>query len=85
MQYVKLISAEDKLVIALYGEIDSAVSDDFYAQVSAIYNHDKKDIVFDCSALTFIENIQAFKAGRAHLLAQKCAAAHKKALPDMRA
>ena len=56
MQNVRLISAEDKLVIALYGEIDSAVSDDFYQQVTAIYNHDKKDIEFDCSALSFIDS-----------------------------
>ena len=56
MQNVRLISAEDRLVIALYGEIDSAVSDDFYQQVTAIYNHDKKDIEFDCSALSFIDS-----------------------------
>ena len=56
MQNVKLVSDGEKLVIALYGEIDSAVSDDFYSQVSAIYSHDKKDIEFDCSALTFIDS-----------------------------
>ena len=56
MQQVKLISADEKLVIALYGEIDSATADDFYAQVSAIYTHDKRDIEFDCSALTFIDS-----------------------------
>ena len=46
IQQVKLISADEKLVIALSGEIDSASVDEFYAQVSAIYAHDKKDIVF---------------------------------------
>ncbi len=56
MQNVRLVSAEEKLVIALYGEIDAAVSDDFYQQVTAIYNHDKKDIEFDCSALSFIDS-----------------------------
>ncbi|MCD8039937.1 MAG: STAS domain-containing protein [Clostridia bacterium] len=56
MQNVKLISAEEKLVIALYGEIDSSSSEDFYAQVNAIYSHDKKDIEFDCTALTFIDS-----------------------------
>ena len=56
MQQVKLISEEGKLVIALYGEIDSSTVDDFYAHVSAIYNHDKKDILFDCTALTFIDS-----------------------------
>lgn len=56
MQQVKLISADGKLLVALSGEIDSATVDDFYAQVNAIYVHDKKDIVFDCSALTFIDS-----------------------------
>lgn len=56
MQQVKLISDGEKLVIALYGEIDSATCDDFYAQVTAIYNHDKKDVEFDCTALTFIDS-----------------------------
>ncbi len=56
MQQVKLLSAEEKLEIALTGEIDSATSEDFYAEVIAIYSHDKKDIVFDCSALDFIDS-----------------------------
>ena len=56
IQQVKLISAVERLVTALSGEIDSASVDDFYAQVSAIYAHDKKDIVFDCAALTFIDS-----------------------------
>jgi anti-anti-sigma factor len=56
MQQVKLVSAEDKLVIALTGEIDSATSEDFYAQVLAMYTHDKKDIQFDCTGLEFIDS-----------------------------
>lgn len=56
MQQVKLVSADEKLVIALLGEIDSATSEDFYAEVSATYLNDKKDIVFDCSALEFIDS-----------------------------
>ncbi len=56
MQQVTLISAEKELVIALSGEIDAATSDDFYAQVKAAFEHDKKDVVFDCSALTFIDS-----------------------------
>ena len=35
MQQVKLISADDKLLFSLSGEIDSATSEDFYAQVVA--------------------------------------------------
>lgn len=56
MQQVKLISADEKLVFSLAGEIDSATSDDFYAQVCAAYEHDKKDVTFECSALTFIDS-----------------------------
>lgn len=43
MQQVKLISADDCLKFALSGEIDSATSEDFYAQVCAAYEHDKKE------------------------------------------
>lgn len=56
MQQVKLISTEKKLVFSLFGEIDSATSEVFYAEVRAAYLHDKKDIEFDCAALTFIDS-----------------------------
>lgn len=56
MQQVQLVSADEKLVFTLSGEIDSATSEDFYAQVSCAYAHDKKDVVFDCTALTFIDS-----------------------------
>ncbi|MBE7088690.1 MAG: STAS domain-containing protein [Clostridiales bacterium] len=56
MQQVKLISAEEKLVISLSGEIDSATVDEFYNEVFAIYSHTKMDIQFDCTALTFIDS-----------------------------
>lgn len=56
MQQVKLLSDEGKLLISLAGEIDSATSEDFYAEVLAMFLHDKKDIVFDCAALEFIDS-----------------------------
>lgn len=56
MQQVKLISADERLVFSLSGEIDASSSEDFYAQVSAAYGHDKKDVTFDCAALTFIDS-----------------------------
>lgn len=56
MQQVKLVSTGERLIIALLGEIDSATSEDFYAEVSAMYSNDKKDIVFDCAALEFIDS-----------------------------
>jgi len=71
MQQVKLTSADDKLIIALTGEIDAATSEDFYAQVCAMYENDKKDVVFDCAALEFIDSttlgtfVKLFKAVKA--------------------
>lgn len=56
MQQVKLNGTEGALLFSLYGEIDSATSDDFYAQVITAYEHDKKDILFDCAALSFIDS-----------------------------
>lgn len=56
MQQVKLIGADERLTVALAGEIDSASSEDFYAEVVAMYENDKKDVVFDCSALEFIDS-----------------------------
>lgn len=56
MQQVKLISADGELLFSLSGEIDAATSEDFYAQVTACYEHDKKDVRFDCAALTFIDS-----------------------------
>ena len=56
MKQVMLTSAENKLKFSLSGEIDSATSEDFYAEVKAAYLHDKKDIEFDCTLLTFIDS-----------------------------
>lgn len=56
MQQVKLVSAAPKLVFSLTGEIDSATSEDFYAEVKAAYLHEKKDVEFDCTLLTFIDS-----------------------------
>ena len=56
MKQVILTSTDDKLHFSLSGEIDSATSEDFYAEVKAAYLHDKKDIEFDCTLLTFIDS-----------------------------
>ena len=56
MQQVKLLSADERLIFSLSGEIDAATSEDVYAQVCAAYEHDKKDVTFDCAALTFIDS-----------------------------
>ena len=59
MQQVKLLSADERLLFALSGEIDSATSEDFYAEVYAAYTHDKKDIVFDCSGVKLYKMVKA--------------------------
>ncbi len=56
MQQIKLVKDEEKLTISLSGEIDCAASDEFYAKVMAMYDHTKKDIVFDCANLSFIDS-----------------------------
>ena len=56
MQQVKLVSTGGKLTFSLSGEIDSASSEDFYAVVRAAYLNEKKDVVFDCASLTFIDS-----------------------------
>ena len=56
MQQVKLVSTDGELLVALAGEIDSATSEDFYAEVNAMYLNDSNNIVFDCAALEFIDS-----------------------------
>lgn len=56
MQQVKLVETGDVLHFSLHGEIDSATSDEFYAQVAAAYDNEKKNVVFDCAQLTFIDS-----------------------------
>ena len=56
MKQVMLTSTDGKLHFSLSGEIDSATSEDLYAEVRAAYLHDKKDIEFDCTLLTFIDS-----------------------------
>lgn len=56
MKQVTLTSTDKKLCFSLSGEIDSATSEDFYAEVKAAYLHDKKDIEFNCTNLTFIDS-----------------------------
>ena len=56
MKQVMLTSTDNKLCFSLSGEIDSATSEDFYAEVKTAYLHDKRDVEFDCTLLTFIDS-----------------------------
>lgn len=48
--------ADGKLNISLSGEIDSGTADEFCAVVMAAYRNTPGDVVFDCSALEFIDS-----------------------------
>ena len=47
---------EDRIEAKLSGEIDIVNSDDFKKEVIAIYDEVQKDIVFDCTALSFLDS-----------------------------
>ncbi|MCD8201518.1 MAG: STAS domain-containing protein [Clostridia bacterium] len=53
---IELKENGEKAVISLTGEIDCAESDEFFAKVMETYEAGKKDIVFDCENLTFIDS-----------------------------
>lgn len=56
MQEVTVKERAPSLVIALSGEIDSRNADEFYAEVEQLYSSEPRDVVFDCSALDFIDS-----------------------------
>ena len=56
MQEVILKSAKPVLEFALSGEIDSENADEFFAEVMKAYAPAPNDIVFECSALEFIDS-----------------------------
>ncbi len=56
MQEVTVLNTAPALTVALSGEIDSKNADEFYSLVLSAYEADKRDVVFDCEALTFIDS-----------------------------
>lgn len=56
MQEVTVKNKQPVLEIALSGEIVSENADEFYGEVCAAYAASPADIVFDCSALQFIDS-----------------------------
>lgn len=56
MQEVTVKEREPALVIALSGEIDSRNADEFYAEAEELYSAAPRDVIFDCSALAFIDS-----------------------------
>ena len=56
MQEVTVCEREPKLVFSLSGEIDAENSEEFYVEVSELYSVSPRDIVFECSKLSFIDS-----------------------------
>ena len=47
---------EDRIEAKLTGEIDIVNSDEFKKEIISLYDEVRKDIVFDCTALTFLDS-----------------------------
>lgn len=56
MQELTVTERAPALRIKICGEIDSKNADDFYNEVSEAYSAAPADIIFDCSALDFIDS-----------------------------
>ena len=47
---------EDRIEAKLTGEIDIVNSDEFKKEIISLYDEVRKEIVFDCTALTFLDS-----------------------------
>lgn len=56
MQEVKVLETAPSIVVALSGEIAAENADEFYAQIKTVYEAQPADIIFECSALEFIDS-----------------------------
>lgn len=56
MQEVNIVSHTPDLTVALSGELDSKNADEFFDEVMEAYRQSPADVVFDCSALEFIDS-----------------------------
>lgn len=56
MQEVKVLETAPAIVVALSGEIAAENADEFYAQIKTVYETQPADIIFECSALEFIDS-----------------------------
>ncbi len=56
MRELTITQREPELVFTLSGEIDSGNADEFYTEVSAAYALAPKNVVFECTALEFIDS-----------------------------
>lgn len=56
MQEVKVLGTAPAITVALSGEIAAENADEFYAQIKTVYEAQPADIIFECSALEFIDS-----------------------------
>ena len=56
MKEVLINHEEDKLVVALYGDIHAGNAEEFYTEVTEAYALGNKDVLFDCKELNFIDS-----------------------------
>ena len=56
MKEVLINQAEDKLVVALYGDIHAGNAEEFYTEVIEAYEKEPKNVTFDCTELNFIDS-----------------------------
>lgn len=56
MKEVVLKAESPALEFSLQGEIDSENADEFYEEVIHTYTASPRDVVFECSALSFIDS-----------------------------
>ncbi len=57
MQEVKIVGVEDGvLAVELFGEIDFAKAEEFYATIAAAYEANPANVRFDCKELQFIDS-----------------------------
>ncbi len=56
MDQAVLKSTDGKLTFALSGSIDASQSDEFFETVEDEYEKDRKDILFECKDLAFVDS-----------------------------
>lgn len=50
----KIQEIDDKMVVTLKGELDTAAAADVESKLAALYENESKDVVFDCTELDYI-------------------------------
>lgn len=72
MKEVVLNETKENLLVALSGDIDSAIADEFYSTIVSAFENAPKDVIFTCADLQFIDStvLGAFVKILKHVRAQ---------------